>query len=227
MFLARVFFFRLYESPRYLVHAGRPEDAVISLQKISEFNGDSLIINLADVEDSHLVPGPDLEAQEEEVPETVLIADTPLDYSSTTTQPDQTTIPSDNPSGSDNLDLHGERETDPFLDVKHSDAADTASIPTAFTSVIPVYLEMRLPKMISRPLNGWLFRVKIVLSGEWRRTTLLIWWIWFSISLGRFPVRFRTKRYHQPIFKLSQCLTYFYPNYLRQQTQRMLKHGEI
>ncbi|CAA7262874.1 unnamed protein product [Cyclocybe aegerita] len=53
MFLARMVFFRLHESPRYLVHAGRPQDAVKSLQMISRFNGSDLSIELADVRDHH------------------------------------------------------------------------------------------------------------------------------------------------------------------------------
>ena len=53
MFLARIVFFRLYESPRYLVHAGRPHDAVKSLQMISKFNGSELPIELEDVRDHH------------------------------------------------------------------------------------------------------------------------------------------------------------------------------
>ncbi|THH16949.1 hypothetical protein EW146_g3782 [Bondarzewia mesenterica] len=52
MFLARMVFFRLHESPRYLVHAGRHQEALESLQLISRFNGDDLDIGLHDVDDS-------------------------------------------------------------------------------------------------------------------------------------------------------------------------------
>lgn len=51
MFLARMVFFRLYESPRYLVHAGRPQEAVEALQLISRFNGSELSLSLDDVAD--------------------------------------------------------------------------------------------------------------------------------------------------------------------------------
>lgn len=51
MFLARMVFFRLHESPRYLVHAGRPQDALRSLQLISRFNGSHISIELEDVRD--------------------------------------------------------------------------------------------------------------------------------------------------------------------------------
>lgn len=52
MFLARMVFFRLHESPRYLVHAGRHQEALESLQMISRFNGDDFDISLYDVDDS-------------------------------------------------------------------------------------------------------------------------------------------------------------------------------
>jgi hypothetical protein len=51
MFLARILFFRLHESPRYLVHAGRHREALESLQLISRFNGSDITIDLEDVDD--------------------------------------------------------------------------------------------------------------------------------------------------------------------------------
>ncbi len=56
MFLGRIVFFRLHESPRYLVHAGRKQDALESLQMISRFNGSELELDLEDVEDHIRVP---------------------------------------------------------------------------------------------------------------------------------------------------------------------------
>ncbi|EIN12783.1 MFS general substrate transporter, partial [Punctularia strigosozonata HHB-11173 SS5] len=49
MFLARVAFFRIHESPRYLVTAGRHQEALESLQMISRFNGSELSIDIRDV----------------------------------------------------------------------------------------------------------------------------------------------------------------------------------
>ncbi|KAI1790173.1 MFS general substrate transporter [Ganoderma leucocontextum] len=54
MFLARMVFFRLHESPRYLVHAGRPLEAIESLQMISKFNGSELFLDPEDVDDNVL-----------------------------------------------------------------------------------------------------------------------------------------------------------------------------
>lgn len=51
MFLARMVFFRLHESPRYLVHAGRAQEALENLQLISRFNGEELPLDLDDVDD--------------------------------------------------------------------------------------------------------------------------------------------------------------------------------
>ena len=56
MFLARMVFFRLHESPRYLVHAGRPQEAIESLQLISKFNGSHLSLALEDVDDQKPQP---------------------------------------------------------------------------------------------------------------------------------------------------------------------------
>jgi len=51
MTVLRVIFFRLYESPRYLVAAGRPTEAMENLQLISRFNGEELDLSLRDVRD--------------------------------------------------------------------------------------------------------------------------------------------------------------------------------
>ena len=56
MFIARIVFFKLHESPRYLVHAGRPQEAIESLQMISKFNGSELSLDLEDIDDT--VPPP-------------------------------------------------------------------------------------------------------------------------------------------------------------------------
>ena len=66
MFFARMVFFRLHESPRYLVHAGRHQEALQSLQMISRFNGADLSLKLADVHDE-LHPE-DADAKEDDDP---------------------------------------------------------------------------------------------------------------------------------------------------------------
>ena len=51
MTVLRVIFFRLHESPRYLVAAGRPTEAMENLHLISRFNGEELDLSLRDVRD--------------------------------------------------------------------------------------------------------------------------------------------------------------------------------
>ena len=51
MTVLRVICFRLYESPRFLVAAGRPTEAMENLQLISRFNGEELDLSLRDVRD--------------------------------------------------------------------------------------------------------------------------------------------------------------------------------
>ena len=57
MFIARIVFFKLHESPRYLVHAGRHEEAAEALQMISKYNGSEHQFAVEDVTDS-IAPAP-------------------------------------------------------------------------------------------------------------------------------------------------------------------------
>ena len=209
MFVARVVFFRLHESPRYLVHAGRPHDAVLSLRKISEFNGDDLAINLNNVEDrrgSVLLPAedPDLEAIGVPRPPHQLSAE---DNTNVVPKPNQnyhstgSISSSPNPADyedalprSSRIDDRGEAETDPFFSVPETKPSQFSNAPARplLSSFRGPHIGMkarwnflhRLPPWTRRPLNAWLGRLALVLSKEWRSTTLLVWWIWFAISLG-------------------------------------------
>ncbi|GAK62466.1 MFS general substrate transporter [Moesziomyces antarcticus] len=56
---ARVVFFRLLESPKYLVHAGRPQEARDILQKIHKYNGGATIaLRIQDVDDHSRIDVP-------------------------------------------------------------------------------------------------------------------------------------------------------------------------
>jgi hypothetical protein len=48
-----------------------------------------------------------------------------------------------------------------------------------------VYAEQRLPRVVGRPLSAWLDRVGMLFTPQWKLTTILIWLIWWGISLGR------------------------------------------
>ncbi|KAG1723017.1 major facilitator superfamily domain-containing protein [Suillus paluster] len=229
MFLARMVFFRLHESPRYLVHAGRHQEALESLQLISRFNGSELPLELEDVDDRpppisevHAPTGervpflPNSSSQDPRTDgETLFDA---ADNSSTSSDPNGTKVyQSMDEASHDALDGHlfitpvgevpprgqslarGHHSRSPSRD-SESDAKDHFSIPqprprprqgtthTRTTSVVSFEMKQRvgsvLPRWVRRPLLAWLDRVGMVLAPEWFRTTVLVWGVWFFMSLA-------------------------------------------
>ncbi|KAF8547038.1 MFS general substrate transporter [Imleria badia] len=227
MFIARILFFRLHESPRYLVHAGRHQEALESLQLISRFNGSNLTIDLEDVDDrrppeSRSPTGSDerepfLPSSQETRPtegnttsngassDPAARDDGVKDYQSTDDSPNSLDSHSfvtpveeypprrlsvvtiaNVPSSSRPDALHDETKRQSGLPhARYHSARSRVSRPS---SVASVELEMRfgsvLPRWIKRPLMAWLDRVGMVLSPEWCRTTLLVWAVWFLMSLA-------------------------------------------
>ncbi|KAF8527425.1 MFS general substrate transporter [Hysterangium stoloniferum] len=207
MFIARVVFFRLQESPRYLVHTGRPQDAVLSLRKISRFNGGSFSIDISDVEDrsgtviftapqdeENVNPLDASDSQKPHDPED--FKHTPIGGHIGSTEPNYQSTAISPPAGLSTTienSLHpteDEAETDPFL-LGHEARAERPlnSGATQFTILhSTVHRKWKflsiLPHWASRPLSGWFDRLSIVLSKEWRATTLLVWWIWLTIALA-------------------------------------------
>ncbi|KAG1814987.1 MFS general substrate transporter [Suillus variegatus] len=229
MFLARMVFFRLHESPRYLVHAGRHQEALESLQLISRFNGSELPIELEDVDDR---PPPTSEAHAsagERVPflpnsssqdprannETF---DTGADGSSTSSDQNGTKVYQSMAEAThDALDGHtfitpvgevpprgkslarGHRSRSSSRD-SQSESKVLFSVPEArprprqgtihprTSSVISFEMKQRvgsvLPRWVRRPLLAWLDRVGMVLAPEWFQTTVLMWGVWFFMSLA-------------------------------------------
>ena len=77
--LLRLVLFRLHESPKYLVEAGRAEEAVVVLRRIAAYNGTTgMRLSLADVQS-----GPDTARQEGSGTYTAL----PREDAGTTAQP--------------------------------------------------------------------------------------------------------------------------------------------
>jgi hypothetical protein len=261
MFLARIAFFRLHESPRYLVHAGRPQEALVSLQMISRFNGSDLTINLEDVHDHQLagalVPNDDCaitqaqdtngELEESRLPE---YDQRDLDSSQMHANIDAVDAnghPSATPPSTNVLsarveikNYHATRDFPPVLDEYSATAAQSAipplglDPPAASSDPIlgsdplspivnqsasiagPPYdllratptrrrhsshvsgrprrssvlsekrVSIAFSRWIRRPLLAWLDRVAMVLSPQWVKITLLVWSVWFSMSLGMF-----------------------------------------
>lgn len=230
MFLARMVFFRLHESPRYLVHAGRHQEALESLQLISRFNGSELPIELEDVDDrpptiseAHAPAGervpflPNSSSQDSRTNSETLF-DAGADGSSSSSDQNGTKVyQSMDEATHDPLDGHsfitpvgdvppcgqslarGDHSRSSSQDPE-SDSKDLFSIPEArprprpgtihprTSSVISFEMKQRvgsvLPRWVRRPLLAWLDRVGMVLAPEWFRTTILMWGVWFFMSLA-------------------------------------------
>ncbi|KAF9054843.1 major facilitator superfamily domain-containing protein [Panaeolus papilionaceus] len=155
MFLARIVFFRLHESPRYLVHAGRPQEALRSLQEISKFNGTNILIELEDVRDQPLV-----------VPRT----QSPTQSESTTRpRADSTTIFDANAYVPSSLNGPPTRHSGQFKWERGEWEYRHAKL---------------LHKWVRRPLAAWWERVMMVLEPEWVLTTVIVWGVWGAMSLA-------------------------------------------
>lgn len=230
MFLARIVFFRLHESPRYLVNAGRHQEAIQALQMISKFNGSELSLDVEDVRD-HLRPSEiiasnnvsrqspqgdivfdadDEESSPKDVPRPPLLV--PKGSRQVLRDSPESDPPGYSSTGEPNVSLssHGYQTPevtsptspilapdDPYL--KYSRRDSSSSFDTSRSPVRPRHprersssslaevrskLYWKLPLVISRPLWAWLDRVTLVLSPEWMRTTILVWIVWFAMSLG-------------------------------------------
>lgn len=229
MFLARMVFFRLHESPRYLVHAGRHQEALESLQLISRFNGSHITLELNDVDDRRpSEPRPPSSGSDERdpflpssAPETCRECETHgdetsngacsgpptrdegvKDYRSTGDSPNSldshsfvtpveeypprrlsVIVTADTPSSSRQDALSDETKRNSTVSL-----AQRRSCVSRRSSIASVELDRRLggvlPRWIKRPLMAWLDRVGMVLTPEWCRTTLLVWGVWFFMSLG-------------------------------------------
>ncbi|OBZ68970.1 putative MFS-type transporter PB1E7.08c [Grifola frondosa] len=219
MFLARMVFFRLHESPRFLVHAGRPQEALESLQLISRFNGSEISLGLHDVEDSVKPPAlPDAaspaysdsgDAVTHERPATrhysaigesdvvldshsfgppISAAHAPrhLRHSLHTEDQDPRSLES---VVSRSLSSSGAQSAPSSGAVRSHSRSRSRSSGSSHGSVCPPY---GLKSYVSGKHSGWLRgqswawmeRVAMVLTPEWLKTTILVWFAWFAMSLA-------------------------------------------
>ncbi|GAA6010975.1 hypothetical protein JCM11491_005893 [Sporobolomyces phaffii] len=181
MFLARVLFFKLHESAKFLVASKRASAAVVSLERISEFNGTTSTWSLDDVVDDVS----NLRARR-------MRASRGADSTETRPEFDARSPSSRSPSvrsvAYSQAPLLGEDE-DFDHDTQRSDAStypasnsSWAHIPTRSRSR-PEWVN-RLPTSWRGAVTDYLTRVNELLEGKWRRTTLFIWAIWTLASAG-------------------------------------------
>ncbi|KAG7088038.1 hypothetical protein E1B28_012072 [Marasmius oreades] len=217
MFLARIVFFRLHESPRYLVGAGRHQEALESLQLISRFNGSDLSLVIEDVlDDPPKSPAPNKAKPEEtETPGMTRStsggsggSDGVANYSST--------LETDTSLGSHSFETPSMEHHEPAFVIAAAAAEPTSRMlssadadadggkdplpaPTPrprprlnrqrrlsrrTSSIYERRMCAALPRWLRRPLWAWWDRVVMVLTPEWLRTTVLVWGVWFSMSLA-------------------------------------------
>ncbi|KAH8831459.1 major facilitator superfamily domain-containing protein [Flagelloscypha sp. PMI_526] len=193
MFALRIVFFKLHESPRYLVHAGRAEEAVEALQLISKYNGETLTLDVEDVRDSHATKttlSSPVRASTESPNRTTLFdadGDSPpaTNYSSTRASD---APPLDGGSYSFNTPAD---ETVPKIEddpPRRTVGTRRPRRPSAASrrrsSVYEQKVFFALPHIIRKPLWAWWDRMLLVLAPEWRRTTIIVWVVWCLMSLA-------------------------------------------
>ena len=210
MFLARIVFFRLHESPRYLVHAGRPQDAIKSLQLISRFNGSDISIELEDVRDHHhdaaVTDFSKFDAQSLQVNSVTafaanVVSDGPTSitgdpstesvetsrsilithYAATGETPD---LDSRNNSTAPEQNISSDSPTEPMLKYVTGARQRRESFTSRRSCIYEQKIRRVLPNWLRRPLWAWWDRVMMVLAPEWRKTTILVWSAWCGMSLG-------------------------------------------
>lgn len=198
---ARVVFFRLLESPKYLVHAGRPQEAREILQKISQYNGNArMSLRIQDVVDDHSHANPpnsggDLESSQHSLHQrpssqppasriqSVYEADEDDDAAE-----DPTRDPSSRPllGPSDDADDGSRRSGEQDNSVLEHSASAISTRSQANAATTP-----KLPSSLSWLPASWhpsvadlASRYSEMFSPEWKRTTILIWIIWGGMSYG-------------------------------------------
>lgn len=240
MFLARMVFFRLYESPRFLVHAGRPQEALESLQMISKFNGSDILLAIEDVDDQRpqlnsfiqtngneqvdeaFTPFLRHKASEEPEPEPEPVESAHVNEVELPNQAGETVFDSGvahySSTGESSTALGAHVFATPTIEfnapasltLATSDSSANAPAPVDHVEVEPPphlrpqisrrrmsrRLSRRtssmyekkicgtLPRWLRRPVWAWWDRVMLVLTPKWLRTTILVWAVWWAISLG-------------------------------------------
>ncbi|KAJ9476956.1 putative metabolite transport protein [Pseudozyma hubeiensis] len=207
---ARVVFFRLLESPKYLVHSGRPQEARDILQRIHRYNGGATIsLRIQDVVDDsgsdRRRAGEDMESSQHSMHQHPSRNSTGVSQKRTDVAAnDQRLQDSYTEDEDDEADISGQAATRPLLgdataladetdDARKSDQYDTSvhirndgsaiSQPSSFNRDLPPSLSW-LPKSWHPSAADLASRYSEMFSPEWKRTTILIWIIWGGMSYG-------------------------------------------
>ena len=178
MFVCRIVLFRLYESPRWLVHAGRKEDAVEALSQIAKYNRQEFDLSIEDVHDEGEIET----TLRRETTATRHSMERPLLPNPAT----QDGIQNSTSTISQYLNSH-HRHPRPHSRT-HRSTSSYSRYSTYSThgnySHVPHKVLTYLPRWIRRPLGLWLNRFEQLITEEWRERVWLIWGVWCTMSLA-------------------------------------------
>lgn len=194
--ILRVLFFKLFESPKYLVSAGRQQEARVVLQRIAAFNGSPLSLSINDVRARDSVALLDEERPSEEAggaareagigrrEENTKSGKGKRGYDSLPTEAEEESEEQDAAllTAAQRVSSEGASSTlqQPVSPGESDDEDPAPSSPSAkwpsALSWVPAETQERLLPFLSRYLE--------LLDPAWRRTTLLVWAIWALFSLA-------------------------------------------
>jgi hypothetical protein len=176
MFVCRIIFFRLYESPRWLVHAGRKEDAVETLSQIAKYNGQETDFTIDDVHDeSEIETTLRREARHSIEARPLLTSSVTEDRTTPTSTP--TLSQYFNPPSRHRSHSRPHRSTSTYSRYSAYSTHNNSSY-------IPYKALTYLPRWLRRPLQHWLNRFEQLTAKEWRERVWLIWGVWCTMSLA-------------------------------------------
>lgn len=178
MFVCRLVLFRIYESPRWLVHAGRKEDAVKALSQIAKYNRQEFDFSLEDVHDEDEIET----TLQREVTATRHSMEQPLLLSPAT----QDGTPNSTSTLSQYFAPHHQRLRSHSRTRRSTSAYSRYSTYSTHGNYARISHKVLtyLPRWLRRPLEHWLNRFEQLIVEEWRERVWLIWGVWCTMSLA-------------------------------------------
>ncbi|KAG8889996.1 hypothetical protein FRB98_001431 [Tulasnella sp. 332] len=207
MFLGRFILFRLYESPRYLVHTGRPAAAVHALKKITKFNGQTMSLDMKDVSATPRLPSVVFEMDDSPqpsslkelppIPDLKVTIPPSISYQSTASQ-SEPPLPGDytfqTPVSEDNFvfrqEIGSPLESSILTPQEGAEWRRPAQRPgrrsrgVSFAESVAPAVEGWFTEWVLRPGAAWWKKMVSLLTPEWRRSTVLVWVAWTLMSLA-------------------------------------------
>lgn len=185
--IARLIFFRLYESPKFLVASGRPDEARVVLQQIAAYNGAPLPVSLSDVHDEVQTPSPTRPSGYASPAPTTFNSLSRLSgslsskaYQSVPTEDTPEDRIAETERASEDQTRSPGRERDADAD-GFSDHESLTRKP--IESTFSRWLDM-LPSSWRGGATELVDRYTQLFEPPWRQTTTLVWAIWTLVSLA-------------------------------------------